>query len=659
MFVEFLNSKKPHLNIQNDTFYKATNRYSYSGGQRSSCIYSRIYNHGFFANLHFGYYSFNDVFINESWKEADDCLFIETRDKLFYIRSDFTFQGFGVKAFEVLDSGDQFAINKGITLLEKKLYGHNPLGATPLKNNKEAFWLACSQYDSLYIYKIKGGTFEMWDAYEVDVRATAWSMVSEFNKGGDLLIHNHMLYQFDNEKGLIGESIDIHDVLTRRKSTDLWSYLVRNAVFSPSGKYLYVIQSKKEKADDADSILFYQLAISDFNEDSIINSMELITTLATNDIGGLFEMPMQLGLDDRIYLIDRSNPGYLGLIENPDKKYPQCNYVKNGVYLKGAELASYSTLPNIVHYPRRKLSLGPDTLLCSNDSILLKPNTVWEGDSFHWQDGHRDSAYTATKEGLYILIMEGQRDTLIDSIYIAYRNKLKAPVLPKDTSFCAEVKYEIGESPVPGISYRWNSGDTTSTLNIDGPGLYILEKSHNGFCTKSDSIHIGLLKMPKKQHFAQRALCEDDSLIIQLKAKDGVSYYWSNGQEEPTLSIAETGTYYLISRRKHCEVRDTLVVASKPYDSCAAYLYIPNSFSPNGDGLNDEFEPLINQGKIEKMRIFNRWGTCIWESARLWDGTFRDVPVQEGMYFYQILYEIKEQKILRKKYDAGPLYLVR
>ena len=71
----------------------------------------------------------------------------------------------------------------------------------------------------------------------------------------------------------------------------------------------------------------------------------------------------------------------------------------------------------------------------------------------------------------------------------------------------------------------------------------------------------------------------------------------------------------------------------------AAVLFIPNAFSPNGDGLNDTFGA-IGEGITEyNIQIFNRWGELIFESNDMrtrWDGKHRNEIVPMGVYVYKI-----------------------
>ncbi|MFH1321973.1 MAG: gliding motility-associated C-terminal domain-containing protein [Bacteroidota bacterium] len=68
-------------------------------------------------------------------------------------------------------------------------------------------------------------------------------------------------------------------------------------------------------------------------------------------------------------------------------------------------------------------------------------------------------------------------------------------------------------------------------------------------------------------------------------------------------------------------------------------LYIPNTFTPNGDGLNDMFGPAGTGISEFQLQIFNRWGEMIFESDNInnqWDGKFRNRIVQTGAYVYMV-----------------------
>lgn len=86
--------------------------------------------------------------------------------------------------------------------------------------------------------------------------------------------------------------------------------------------------------------------------------------------------------------------------------------------------------------------------------------------------------------------------------------------------------------------------------------------------------------------------------------------------------------------------------------------YIPNSFTPNGDGLNDIFKPKGENFSEFEMSIYNRWGEMIYYTTNLngWDGGVGGYYVPDGVYCYIISYrDIKKRPVL----NIGNLTLIR
>ena len=89
-------------------------------------------------------------------------------------------------------------------------------------------------------------------------------------------------------------------------------------------------------------------------------------------------------------------------------------------------------------------------------------------------------------------------------------------------------------------------------------------------------------------------------------------------------------------------------------------IYLPNSFTPNGDGLNDTFIPKMN-GIVEfNLQVFNLWGERIFEATGIeskgWDGTYKGQLIPAGNYIYRIDY-VNWEGI--KKSASGSISLIR
>lgn len=69
------------------------------------------------------------------------------------------------------------------------------------------------------------------------------------------------------------------------------------------------------------------------------------------------------------------------------------------------------------------------------------------------------------------------------------------------------------------------------------------------------------------------------------------------------------------------------------------FLFIPNSFTPDNDGLNDDFKPVSYGTQSYQFKVFNRWGELIYygnESSPAWDGSINGIPVQSDIYVWRI-----------------------
>ncbi len=95
-------------------------------------------------------------------------------------------------------------------------------------------------------------------------------------------------------------------------------------------------------------------------------------------------------------------------------------------------------------------------------------------------------------------------------------------------------------------------------------------------------------------------------------------------------------------------------------DTKTSELYIPNAFTPNGDGLNDVFKiyNLTNESVID-FRIFNRWGNIMYRSEdnqAEWDGKSKSTEQPTGVYGYLIKVAYDDGRIVTYK---GTLTLIR
>ncbi len=134
--------------------------------------------------------------------------------------------------------------------------------------------------------------------------------------------------------------------------------------------------------------------------------------------------------------------------------------------------------------------------------------------------------------------------------------------------------------------------------------------------------------------------------ILASSANGPLSFTLLNSNaSQPTGNFTDLrgGLYnFRIADAAGC-IRDTSVALAEniPIGGCSD-IFIPNAFTPNGDGKNDRFIVSLSSAfKDVTLRVFNRWGSIVYEgkgNSITWDGSFRSIQQPAGIYVYNLMY---------------------
>jgi gliding motility-associated-like protein len=214
-------------------------------------------------------------------------------------------------------------------------------------------------------------------------------------------------------------------------------------------------------------------------------------------------------------------------------------------------------------------------------------------------------------------------------------------------------------NPDTGATYKWYASATGSAVLGTGPTLVITNVTANTDYYVQETAAGCSSERVKVPVTVQTAITQPvaavDSVTSSLirfrwTAVPGATGYQvslDNGTTWITPSSGPTGLTHTVAGLQPMQ---TVTLIVRALGSCANSvsppvsqqvlpdgIFIPNSFTPNGDGLNDVLRVYGYKIKEMKMAVFNQWGEQLFETSdqsRGWDGTYRGKPQPSGVYMY-------------------------
>ena len=210
---------------------------------------------------------------------------------------------------------------------------------------------------------------------------------------------------------------------------------------------------------------------------------------------------------------------------------------------------------------------------------------------------------------------------------------------------------EIDVTPIGGVSpytYSWSHGANTSFIDSLCSGTYSLVITDSVNCSITDTFFVDVYSV-----FDSMRVWADDTVVFRgnttrlyVTPVQGATYHWDatsgslGSPNSPTTTAGpndSTWYYVTVIDSLGCEYRDSLFMPCIDVICGRPNVFIPNAFSPNGDGQNDQ---LCFKGEwivSFHIAIFSRWGEKVFETNDInecWDGTYKGRKCQSGVYMY-------------------------
>lgn len=212
-------------------------------------------------------------------------------------------------------------------------------------------------------------------------------------------------------------------------------------------------------------------------------------------------------------------------------------------------------------------------------------------------------------------------------------------------------------------NHTWSDNSTNTTLDVSSSGTYWVEVDDGSGCIGTDTIDMVFHEQLELDITAVPETCidaEDGTVEIDILQGDGPLYFsWLNGDTSSNPSFAP-GIYTVnVTNDYGCTWLDTVTIDAGVEECPEPSIYIPNIFSPNGDGINDYFEVYGQDISSIAIHIFDRWGKLVFYSTDVnaqWDGTRNGKPMNTAVFAYFI--DVTFVDGIREEYK-GNLTLVR
>lgn len=300
------------------------------------------------------------------------------------------------------------------------------------------------------------------------------------------------------------------------------------------------------------------------------------------------------------------------------------------------------------------ISLGADTIVCFDEHVVLDAGPGFN--QYNWSNGSILQSVKVNSSGSFSVIGTTEYGCKSYDTVVVKVNANPVVQLNKETTLCKGTIRTLDAGNF--TSYLWNDGTTSRTLNINDVGKYSVVVTDNYGCKGKDSTEIkNLFPIPSAFLPTDISICSFGS--VSLKPNSFYNQYlWSNNSSSNSITVTQPGLYWLqVTDKNNCIGRDSILIKSK---ECLEGFYIPSAFTPNSDGKNDIFQPLIfGDLKQYVFTIYNRYGQIIFsttEQGKGWDGNHKGQLQGNHVFIWTCTYQLNGQSM---KYEKGTVMVIR
>jgi gliding motility-associated-like protein len=342
-------------------------------------------------------------------------------------------------------------------------------------------------------------------------------------------------------------------------------------------------------------------------------------------------------------------------------------------------LCSHTENVTITVAPLPVMTLAANqTTLCAYDTLQLAASGAtalsWSG-PVAFANSNPSQVLILPNSGTYQVVgtsAEGCQDSTGISITV---NPVPQLQITPDLGICPGFSAPIAVSGA--VNYLWNNSQLSGSGNSVAPSVtttYIVIGSNQYNCLDSAQTTVTVYAQPSADFTASPLILTSDNPTVYFTSNaqnaatsiwdfgDGTTSENSQNEFDYTYPFVEDQTYTVtlhIESAEGCTDQSQVQIQIKG----GIIYYVPNTFTPDGDALNNVFTPVFTSGFDPQnfhMTIFNRWGEPVFESydsTSGWDGKMDVYAAPEGTYIYKIDFKtLNTDEIIRV---SGHVLLMR
>ncbi|MGB5024107.1 MAG: gliding motility-associated C-terminal domain-containing protein [Saprospiraceae bacterium] len=476
----------------------------------------------------------------------------------------------------------------------------------------------------------------------------------------------------------------------------LHDYGIYNPVYDTANIYYYIVGDSICGFDSAQIDVSLQAApvfklpndtILCFGDSLILNIINASASYLWNDSSTVQQKIIK---SPGIYWLELSNLNNCYYSDSIYISYFPKNQVSKEIYICANQILEYKanfyhpgdlivdTLPSsndcdtfvqitVLAIPVPAPKLIVDTLICQNSLTSIRTDQIYTNYLWSTQDQTNAIIAHAGSYSLTVTDLNGCTNSVSINIHeispIQCQNIAFDPICTDDKG---RIQLKAVSGGAPPYRYFLNGVQSTDGLYDQlNPGIYFAQIIDSETCLQSDTIQIIAAPQFNVSLIDNIELQTPGSILIKYIVLDGsiklISFSPSHqisleGNDGLRIQVNANQDYTIqFEDLNGCVITRYLQISLKKNDR----VIIPNAFSPNGDNINDFWEPFIGSDyTIKQCTIYDRWGNMVYQtkSSIIWDGRYNDLPCIPGVYIYCIELQNNINQIKKR---SGDLTIIR